>query len=225
MHWYRFTWIWRVRKPWDGYNYDTMADDVKAVLDTLNLEDVTLAGFSMGGSISIHYVSRHHGAHIKKLVLLAAAAPCFTKREDFSHGIDKSAVDDLIRQTYEDRPSMLRNFSQIFFAAPQKLSPEFKVWNLSLGLAASAYATIQCAIELRDADLRKDLANIQVPTLILHGVNDRVCLFDLAKVMHEGIKGSRLVQIENAGMAFNLKNVRELTRSLSSLLASPLFSD
>jgi pimeloyl-ACP methyl ester carboxylesterase len=95
-----------------------MADDVKAVLDTLNLEYVTLAGFSMGGSISIHYVSLHHGADIKKLVLLAAAAPCFTKREDFSHGIDKSAVDDLIRRTYEDRHSMLRNFSQIFFAAP-----------------------------------------------------------------------------------------------------------
>jgi non-heme chloroperoxidase len=97
---------------------------------------------------------------------------------------------------------MLRNFSQIFFAAPDKLSPEFKIWNLSLGLAASAYATIQCAIELRDADLRKDLSNIQVPTLILHGVNDRVCLFDLAKVMHEGIKGSQLIQVEKAGHGF-----------------------
>src|SRR5205085_3688860 len=104
--------------------------------------------------------SRHHGSHIKKLVLLAAAAPCFTKLEDFLYGINKSAVDDLIRQTYEDRPSMLRNFSEIFFANPERLSTEFKIWNLSLGLAASAYATIQCAIELRDADLRKDLANI-----------------------------------------------------------------
>jgi non-heme chloroperoxidase len=156
----------------------------------------------MGGAISIRYIARHHGAHIRKLALLAAAAPCFTKREDFTYGIDKAAVDDLIRQTYQDRPSMLRNFSEIFFAAPEKLSPEFKMWNLSLGLTASAYATIQCAIELRDADLRKDLATIQVPTLILHGVNDRVCLFDLAKVMHEGIKGSQLIQVEKAGHGF-----------------------
>lgn len=66
-------------------------------------------------------------AYIKKLALLAAAAPCFTKREDFPYGIGKTAVDDLIRQTYEDRPSMLRNFSDIFFAAPDKLSPEFKM--------------------------------------------------------------------------------------------------
>jgi non-heme chloroperoxidase len=53
-------------KPWDGYNYDTMADDVKVVLDTLNIENATLVGFSMGGAISIHYMARHNGAHIKK---------------------------------------------------------------------------------------------------------------------------------------------------------------
>ncbi|HEY6163702.1 MAG TPA: hypothetical protein VIW25_02225 [Nitrososphaeraceae archaeon] len=76
---------------------------------------------------SLRYIAHHHGAHIKKLALLAAAAPCFTKREDFPYGIGKTAVDDLIRQTYEDRPSMLRNFSDIFFAAPDKLSPEFKM--------------------------------------------------------------------------------------------------
>jgi non-heme chloroperoxidase len=58
--------------------------------------------------------------------------------------------------------------------------------------------TIQCTIELRDADLRKDLDNIQVPTLILHGVNDHACLFHLAKVMHENIKGSQLVSIEKS---------------------------
>lgn len=175
-------------KPWDGYNYDTMADDVKVVLDTLNIENATLVGFSMGGAISIHYMARHNGAHIKKLALLAAAAPCFTKRPDFPHGLDKSAVDGLIQQTYADRPSMLKNFSQLFFQHPEKLSAEFNMWNLSLGLAASAYATIHCAVELRDADLRKDLADIQVPTLILHGTDDRVCLFDLAKKMNEGIK-------------------------------------
>jgi pimeloyl-ACP methyl ester carboxylesterase len=67
-----------------------------------------------------------------------------------------------------------------------------------VGLAASAYATIQCTIELRYADLRKDLDNIQVPTLILKGVNDHACLFDLAKVMHENIKGSQLVSIEKS---------------------------
>jgi len=90
-------------------------------------------------------------------------------------------------------------------------------------LAASAYATIQCAIELRGADLRKDLTNIEVPTLILHGVNDRVCLFDLAKVMHESINGSQLYKLKKLVMVSTLKNASELTQNLSGLLASSLF--
>jgi pimeloyl-ACP methyl ester carboxylesterase len=97
---------------------------------------------------------------------------------------------------------MLKNFTEIFFANPKNLSSEFKIWNLSLGLAASAHATIQCAIELKNADLRRDLSSINVPTLILHGTDDHVCLFDLAKSIHDGIKGSQLVSIEKAGHGF-----------------------
>lgn len=205
-------------KPWDGYDYDTMSDDVKAVLDSLDVNNATLVGFSMGGAISTRYMSRHDGAHIEKLVLAGAAAPCFTKRPDFPYGIEKSAVDGLISQAYEDRPAMLNNFSQIFFANPGKLSAQFKAWNLDLGLAASAYATIQCAVELRDADLRKDMAGIKVPTLILHGVEDRVCTFDLAKSMHEGIKGSQLVQFEKAGHGFYYEERERFNSALASFI-------
>ena len=81
-------------------------------------------------------------------------------------------------------------------------------------MAASAYATIQCAIELRDADLRKDLDSIQMPTLILHGADDRICLFDLAKVMHENIKGSQLVQIEKAGHGFYFEERERINSEL-----------
>jgi non-heme chloroperoxidase len=74
MYRYRFTGFGDSDKPWDGYNYDTMADDVKAILDSLDLQDVTLAGFSMGGAVSTRYISRHHGAHIEKLVLISSAS-------------------------------------------------------------------------------------------------------------------------------------------------------
>jgi non-heme chloroperoxidase len=154
------------------------------------------------------------------LALLGAAAPCFTKREDFPFGIPKSAVDDLIQQTYADRPSMLKNFSEIFFANPQKLSPEFKIWNLNLGLAASAHATIQCAVELRDRDLRGDLANIRIPALILHGSDDKVCLFDLARDMHDGIKNSELVSIDKAGHGFYYEEKDRVNAELIRFIAS-----
>jgi non-heme chloroperoxidase len=189
-------------KPWNGYNYDTMADDVNAVLNALDVENATLVGFSLGGAISIRYMTRHNGTHIHKLALLAAAAPCLTKRPDFPYGLDKSALDGLIQGTYIDRPSMIKNFSQLFFHSPEKLSAEFNIWNLSLGLAASAHATIHCAAALRDADLRKDLGSVQTPTLILHGTDDRLCPFDLGKKMNEGIKGSKLIAVENAGHGF-----------------------
>lgn len=206
-------------KPWDGYNYDTMADDLRTVVDTLNLQDATLVGFSMGGAIAIHYMARHQGNGISKLALLGAAAPCFTKREDFHYGIPKDAVDDLIRQTYTDRPSMLKNFSEIFFANTQKLSPEFKIWNLILGLAASAHATIQCAIELRDRDLRADLAAIHIPALILHGSDDKICLFDLARVMHDGIKDSELVPVEKAGHGFYYEEREKVNAELMRFIS------
>src|SRR5580692_5724545 len=64
-------------KPGTGYSYDTYADDIKAVLDQLQLDNVVLGGFSMGGAIAIHYMGRHHGAHVSKLALFAAAAPCW----------------------------------------------------------------------------------------------------------------------------------------------------
>lgn len=205
-------------KPWSGYNYDRMSDDVKEVLDFLDVTEATLVGFSMGGAISIRYVARHGGARIGKLVLAGAAAPCFTRRPDFPYGIEKSAVDNLISLTYQDRPSMLKAFSQIFFAEPDKLSPEFKTWNLTLGLAASAYATIQCAVELRDADLRKDMASIKIPTLILHGVNDRVCTFDLAKCLHESIHDSQLVGFERAGHGFYYEERKKFNSTLLSFI-------
>jgi non-heme chloroperoxidase len=91
---------------------------------------------------------------------------------------------------------MLRNFSKMFFAVQRKLNPEFKRWNIRNGLTTSTDATIQCSIEFRDTNLRKDMANVQVCILILYGGKDRVCLFVLAQVMHENIKGSQPVKIE-----------------------------
>src|ERR1700743_145160 len=84
-------------KPGEGYSYDTYADDIKAVLDQLHVDNVVLGGFSMGGAISIHYMARHHGAHVGKLALFAAAAPCWTKQPDFAYSFfTKEDINQLI---------------------------------------------------------------------------------------------------------------------------------
>ena len=70
-------------KPWGEYNYDIFADDIKKVLQILDLRDVTLAGHSMGGAVALHYISRHKSERVARLGLFGAAAPSFTRRPDF----------------------------------------------------------------------------------------------------------------------------------------------
>ncbi|MWG36079.1 alpha/beta fold hydrolase [Halomarina oriensis] len=185
-------------KPWSEYSYDMFADDVRAVLDDLDVEDVTLVGFSMGGGIATHYMSRHDGAHVERLALLAAASPCLTEKPDFPQGLDESEVNPLIDGAREDRPAMLSQFTDMLFHT--EVSEETKRWLEGIGGDASPQATIESAKTFRDEDLRPDMADIDVPTLICHGVHDEITPFEItAEVLHDGIADSELVRFENSG--------------------------
>lgn len=184
-------------KPWRGYSYDRLADDVRCVVDALALEDVTLAGHSMGGAIAIRYMARHDGYGVSKLALIGAAAPSFTKRPDFPYGMSREAVNQLIMETMRDRPKMLRDFGEMFFF--QNVTEPYEDWFFQLGLQAAGWSTTATAISLRDESLFDDLACIHVPTLILHGVHDQLCPFPLARVLHGEIGRSRLVPFVNSG--------------------------
>ncbi|MDF2942851.1 MAG: alpha/beta hydrolase [Herbinix sp.] len=184
-------------KPWSGYSYDRLADDVRAVVDALRLQDFTLGGHSMGGATAIRYMARHRGCGVSKLALFGAAAPSLTMRPDFPYGLPKEAVTTLIQGAYNDRPKMLRDFGDMFLFqyATQPLSD----WFFQLGLVAAGWATADCATTFRDETLFSDLGKIHVPTLILHGIHDKVCLFPLAEAMRQGIKNSKLVPFEYSG--------------------------
>lgn len=184
-------------RPWDGYSYDRLADDVRVIIDTLELKDITLAGHSMGGAIAIRYMARHEGYGVAKLALFGAAAPVFTQRPNFPYGKTIEEVNTLIDNTYTDRPNMLRDFGNIFFA--RYLTDSFQNWFQGLGLEASGNATAKCLVSLRDEDLRRDLPLIHVPTAIFHGKQDKVCPFVLAELMHEIIKNSRLIPFQYSG--------------------------
>ncbi|WP_232697379.1 alpha/beta fold hydrolase [Brevibacillus daliensis] len=184
-------------KPWTGYTYDRMADDVRVVIDSLRLKNIVLAGHSMGGAISIRYMARHAGHQVAKLALFGAAAPVFTRRPDFPYGFTKEEVNKLIEETYADRPQMLVGFGDIFFY--RYLTESFKDWFHGLGMEASGHATAMCAIALRDEDLRPDLPKINVPTGIFHGIHDKVCPFAFAEAMNTGIKNSELIPFWDSG--------------------------
>jgi non-heme chloroperoxidase len=184
-------------KPWIGYNYDRLADDVRGVVEALQLQNFTLAGHSVGGAIAIRYMARHNGYGVSKLALFAAAAPSLTRRPDFPYGLPREDVDKLIQETYNDRPNMLQGFENMFFF--KHVTGPFSDWFFQLGLEAAGWATAAVLASLRDESLFADLGKIRVPTLILHGIHDKVCLFPLALAQKEGIKNSRLVPFENSG--------------------------
>ncbi|MDB4953881.1 MAG: yisY [Myxococcales bacterium] len=185
-------------KPWHGYDYDRLAEDLHVVIEELELERAVLVGFSMGGGIVAQYLSRYED-RVEKAVLLSAAVPRVTRTDKFSYGVERSVCDELIELAYADRPKMIAEFAKSFFYAPQDLSPDFRQWFAGICAEAAGHATIKCCELFRDADLHDLLPLVDVPTLILHGQDDKICKYELAEVAHELIPRSQLVPIKHAG--------------------------
>ncbi|MGP7815915.1 alpha/beta fold hydrolase [Niallia sp. 01092] len=185
-------------KPWKGYDYDRLADDVRSVIDALKLRNITLAGHSTGGAVAIRYVARHHGHGVSKLALLAAAAPSLIQRPYFPYGQKTEDVKQIIQGTYNDRPNMLQGFGNMFFF--QHVTEPFSNWFFQLGLQAASWSTAMVANTwLHEESLFQDMGKIHVPTLILHGIHDKVCHFPLAEAQKQGIKNAKLVPFKYSG--------------------------
>lgn len=208
-------------KPFGTYSYDVFADDIKVVLDKLKIENATIGGFSMGGATVIKYVSKYNGAHVNKLALFGAAAPTWTKRADFNYGLwTKEDVNGLIALNNTNRPQLLANFGQIFTANASSVPAGIGAWLGGINMQASGYAMGECLKLLRDSDLREDLKNIKVPTLILHGKQDKICSYDLAEQMKKGIKNATLVSFENSGHALFVEETEKFNTELLKFLTN-----
>ncbi|HZG14530.1 MAG TPA: alpha/beta hydrolase [Candidatus Bathyarchaeia archaeon] len=204
-------------KPWRGYNYDRLADDVRRVVEALSLQDFTLAGHSVGGAIAARYMGRHNGYGVSKLALFGAAVPSVTQRPDFPYGLPKEAVTKLIQDAVNDRPKMLEGFGDMFFF--QYITRPFSDWFFQMSLQAAGWATAAVATAFRDENVFADLGKIQVPTLILHGLHDKVCLFELAEIMEARIQNARLVPFLYSGHGLMWEERDKFNKELLEFLA------
>lgn len=186
-------------KPYEGYDYDRLSDDVRCVINCLKLHDFILAGHSTGGAIAVRYMSRHNGYGVSKLALFAAAAPSLIKRPNFPYGLEEVVVTKIIDDAYNDRPKMLSDFGDIFFF--QHITRPFSDWFLGLGLEAASWSTIAIANTWINEVLFYDLREINVPTLIIHGIHDKVVPFPLGQIQNQSITNSKLVPFEFSGHA------------------------
>jgi non-heme chloroperoxidase len=189
-------------KPYGKYDYDQFASDIKSVLDQLDIKDATIGGHSMGGAIALHYVAKYNGAHIKKLALFSAAAPCHTKKADYPYPFfTKEDITQWVELNDSNRPALLAAVGEKFTLSATSLTPGIGQWLYSLEMQSSAYAMEQALIALRDEDLRSDLPKIKVPTLIFNAKEDKIVAFALAEQMNKAIAGSVLVPFEKSGHA------------------------
>ncbi|WP_309122842.1 alpha/beta hydrolase [Paenibacillus sp.] len=206
-------------KPWHGYTYDRLGDDVAAVAEALDLQDAALVGFSIGGPISIRYLARHpahQGSRIRKLVLIDPAAPAFARKPDNPYGMPVEQIDDLIRQTAADRPKMLQDVSLQFFN--RNVGPGMLNWFVSMGMQAASYATIQFLVALRDEDVTNDLRAIRVPTSIFHGVHDKIVAYPVAQRLQQNLPGSTLQPLYNSGHGSVVDEMEAMNAALLSAL-------
>jgi len=163
-------------QPWDGYNYDTLTDDLKALIDQLGLKDVTLVGFSMGGGEVVRYFSRHRGKGVTKAVLISSVTPYMLKTDSNLEGVPMEIFEGMTEKMKQDRIGFLDDFGKTFFGVThlhKPVSAPLLEYYRSLCAAASPRATLECAKAFATTDFREEMRLVNVPTLIIHGDADK----------------------------------------------------
>ena len=209
-------------KPTSGYDYDTFTEDLHKLIMKLDLREVSLVGFSMGGGEVARYLGSYGTDRVRKAAFLAAIPPFLLKTPDNPGGVDGSVFDGIKAGISADRLAFLTSFFANFYNLDVfggKLVSDQTVqfsWNVAAG--ASPKGTLDC-VSAWLTDFRKDLVRINVPTLVLHGDSDRIVPVDASgKRAHELVKGSRLVVIGGGPHGVNWTHAEKVNRELLNLL-------
>jgi pimeloyl-ACP methyl ester carboxylesterase len=196
----------RSDQPGHGYDFDTFADDLAAVVGDRDLRDVTLVGFSMGAGEMARYLARHGGARVARVALIGATL----------RPLDEGVATAMTAALCIDRPKFLADGVPSLFAATggQAVSPEMMDWIVGLALRASPLATVACMRLLAHADFTSALGVFTMPTLLVHGDQDGSAPIDGARAVAAAIPGSRLLEYPGQPHGLFLTERDRLTRDL-----------
>src|SRR5256712_9359188 len=187
-------------QPATGYNYDTFADDLHKLVTQLKLRDFTLVGFSMGGGEVARYLGKYGSKGVSKAVIISGVPPFLLKTADNPEGVDGSVFERIQKAVAADRYVFFTEFFKNFYNTDRLLGKRVSEqavqasWNVAAG--ASATASLACVPTWHE-DFRKDLARIDVPTLVIHGAADRILPITAAGLRTAKlIKGARLLAVK-----------------------------
>jgi non-heme chloroperoxidase len=205
-------------KPTSGHDYDTFAADLHALVTKLDLRDAALVGFSMGGGEVARYLGKYGSERVRKAAFLAAIPPFLLKTPDNPAGVDGAVFDGIKRGIAADRPAFLSaflsNFYNVDVLGGKRVSDDLVRLSWTIASGASPTGTLEC-VGAWLTDFRKDLAKIEVPTLVVHGDADRIVPLDAsARRTHEAVKGSRLVVLKDAPHGLTWTHAEEVNRAL-----------
>jgi non-heme chloroperoxidase len=210
--------------PGDGYDYDSLADDLDNVLSDLDLTEVTLVGFSMGGGEVARYIARHGEDRLHSVVFASAVPPYLLQSEDNPDGpLTEEAAKEMRDALEEDRDAFFDDFTTQFFSVDDdlKVSEEQREDALAMCKQSDQGAALGCMDAWAKTDFRKDLEKISVPTLVIHGDSDATVPFEgSGKRTHEAIEGSELVVLEGAPHGCNLSHAEKFNSALIGFLSS-----
>jgi non-heme chloroperoxidase len=213
----------RSSQPTVGYNYDTFAADLEAVLSTLKLTDVSLVGFSMGTGEVTRYIGKYGTKRVRKAVLIGTLGPYLVKTADNTEGVDRSVFDGIKAAIKADRPAFLMEFLRNFYnydVTGGKLVSE-RVLEANWNVAAGASATgTQACVDAWIEDFRQDIARNTVPTLMLHGDADRILPADAtSRRQAKMIKNVRFVELKGGPHGVLWTHAEEVNSELVKFLA------
>ncbi|MCW3028304.1 MAG: chloride peroxidase [Solirubrobacterales bacterium] len=211
-------------QPASGYDYDTFAADLAALIDELDLRDATLVGHSMGTGEVTRYLGTHGSARVARAVLMSAIPPFLLQTDDNPGGLPADLFDGFMKEARADVPAWMKGFLENFynfdeFRGNLVSDQAFQTsWNIAVG--ASAIAAVEC-IRTWETDFREDLPKIDVPVLVIHGDADRTLPYEkTAKRLPGLISDMELVTVEGGPHAIAWTHVLQVNRALLQFIGA-----
>ncbi|QND85082.1 Non-heme chloroperoxidase [Chromobacterium vaccinii] len=164
-------------QPWSGYDYDTLADDMAAVIEQTFAQDAALLGFSMGGGEVARYLSRYGGQQVTQAVLISSILPFILKTDTNPDGVEQYVFDQIEADLKTDRAQFWTGFFKDFFGIGLTSHPASKEaieWSRVVAMQAGLKPTLACVHAFSSTDFRPDLASFTMPTLVIHGNADKI---------------------------------------------------
>ena len=194
----------RSDQPWDGYDYDTFADDVAAILEDAGIsQPVALVGFSMGGGEVARFLTKQGKNRVSKAVLISSVVPYMLQTDDNPNGVPQSTFDQMTEGMKKDREHFFTGFFKDFFGdglltQPVSSEVEMNAWRQTM--MAGLRPTLAAAQAFATTDFRPDIASFDgVPTLIIHGTSDKTVPIDATgRVMAEKVPGAQLIEYDGS---------------------------